>query len=35
MAALGDDLVAGSEHAAGQTVVARELPDIVNRIEFG
>ncbi len=30
-----DDVVVGTEDAVGQPVVAQELPDILDRIEFG
>ena len=29
-----DDIVVGSEHPVGEPVVAHELPDILNRVEF-
>jgi hypothetical protein len=34
-AAMVDDIVVGSEYAVGQPVVAHELPDVFDRIEFG
>jgi hypothetical protein len=35
MAAVIDQLVVGREHQVGQPVVAHELPDILDRVEFG
>ena len=34
LAAEVDDIVVGSEHPVGEPVVAHELPDILNRVEF-
>lgn len=34
LAADVDDIVVGSEHPVGEPVVAHELPDILNRVEF-
>ena len=35
MAAVIDQLVVGREHQVGQPVVAHELPDILDRVQFG
>ena len=34
LAAEFDDIFVGSEHPVGEPVVAHELPDILNRVEF-
>ena len=34
LAAVIHDIVAGSEHPVGEPVVAHELPDILDRVEF-
>jgi hypothetical protein len=33
--AMVDDVLAGSEHAVGEPVVAHELPDVLGGVEFG
>jgi len=35
MTAMVDDIVVGSKDAVRQPVVAHELPDVLDRIEFG
>src|ERR1700722_20339622 len=30
-----EDIVVGEEHAVGEPVVADELPDVLDRVEFG
>lgn len=34
LAAVVDDVVVGGKHPVGEPVVAHELPDILNRVEF-
>jgi hypothetical protein len=35
LAAVVDDVVVGREDAVGEPVVAHELPDVFNRVQFG
>jgi hypothetical protein len=35
IATVVEDIVVGEEHAVGEPVVADELPDVLDRVEFG
>lgn len=35
LAAMIEDVIVGSEDAVGEPIIAHELPDVLDRVEFG